>query len=180
MSDLLPPNAFPQERALSLATARVGAVPVPLATLQDPMTCPVELLPWLAWAESVDDWDPAWTEAQKRATIAASRAVHERKGTAAALKLALQALGLDLTITEWFEKVPPGDPYTFEGSVVVDQQPIATAAAFDRIERVALNTKNLRSQLTALEITGLSSGTAYAAAAASCADICTLAPEAAP
>ena len=133
MSDLLPPNALPPERAMALATARVGDVPVPISTLHDPATCPAALLPWLAWAESVDEWDSGWTEAQKRSVIAAARAVHERKGTAGALSLAMQALDLDLTVTEWFQQDPPGDPYTFIATIIVEQEPIATEAAFARI-----------------------------------------------
>ena len=177
MSDLLPFNAFPAERALALATARLGEVPMPIATLHDPETCPSALLPWLAWAESVDEWDPAWSEAQKRAVIAASREVHERKGTAGALKLAIAALGLDLTIEEWFEFDPVGDPYTFRATLVVDQEPIATPAAFARIERVAISTKNLRSHISALNVLGLTAGTALAGAVVCSGDTITLAAE---
>ena len=67
MNDLLPPSATKQERALALATSRVSDVPLPIRTLWNPDTCPLELLPWLAWALSVDTWDPNWSESIKRA-----------------------------------------------------------------------------------------------------------------
>ena len=53
MSDLLPPNRTKLEQALERATARLGAVPVPIKDLWNPWRCPVALLPWLAWSLSV-------------------------------------------------------------------------------------------------------------------------------
>jgi len=68
-------------------------VPVPNATLWTPATCPAALLPWLAWALSVDEWDGTWPEERQRAVIAASVAVHRRKGTRGAVVAALAAAG---------------------------------------------------------------------------------------
>ena len=52
--DLLPANATPLERALAETTARLSDVAVPIRDLWSPENCPTELLPWLAWALSVD------------------------------------------------------------------------------------------------------------------------------
>ena len=93
MNSLLPPNATPQETAIEAATARIADVPVPNASLWTPATCPAALLPWLAWALSVDDWDGTWPEARQRAVIAASVGVHRRKGTRGAVVAALAAAG---------------------------------------------------------------------------------------
>ncbi len=90
---LLPPSASPQERTLEDATARIGAVPTPLRTLWRPSACPVALLPWLAWTLSVDEWDPAWPEALRRQMLAESAMLHARKGTAWAVRRALQLMG---------------------------------------------------------------------------------------
>jgi phage tail P2-like protein len=177
MSDLLPPNALPAERALSLATARVGDVPVPLGTLHDPATCPAALLPWLAWAESVDEWDSAWTEAQKRAVIAASREVHEKKGTAGALKLAIEALGSNIGIAEWFEQNPPGDPYTCIVSPIIDQDEPLTVSV-DAIARVVRASKNLRTHVAILP-TVVARGSAFPAAVVTATDFITIEAEAA-
>ena len=150
MSDLLPPNATPQERALSLAIA--PDIDVPVDRLWNPETCPASALPWLAWALSVDEWDASWTEDRKRAVLAASRAVHEQKGTIGALKAALEPLGLEIGITEWWQEDPPADPYTFRGLITVDQEPIPSEAAFDQVISIAKGAKNLRSHITGVDI----------------------------
>lgn len=90
---LLPPSATAQERVLEDATARIGTVPAPLRPLWRPQTCPEALLPWLAWALSVDEWDPAWPEALRRQMLAESALLHARKGTPWAVKRALQLMG---------------------------------------------------------------------------------------
>lgn len=95
MSSLLPPNANPHEHALDDACARLGAVPVAIVKLWNAQTCPAALLPWLAWALSVDEWDETWSEAQKRAVVTASYTVHGYKGTPYAIRAALMALGYD-------------------------------------------------------------------------------------
>nr|WP_170294914.1 phage tail protein I [Roseospira navarrensis] len=73
-SGLLPPNATPLERAADTATgARVQAVDfAPMLGLWDPWRCPAALLPWLAWACSVDVWDDTWPVATQRRVIADS------------------------------------------------------------------------------------------------------------
>ena len=94
MADLLPPNATPLEQAWSEAIGqRLDRIEVPLRSLWDPQTCPLPLLPWLAWALSVDAWDPAWDEQTKRRVVSEAIAVHRVKGTTGSLRRALDALG---------------------------------------------------------------------------------------
>lgn len=103
MSDvLLPGNTTPQERALEQATARVGSVGVSGISQQwDPLTCPASLLPWLAWAFSVDEWDATWPDEFKRRTIAESVSIHQRKGTVSSVRRVLQNAGYgDATLIE--------------------------------------------------------------------------------
>lgn len=170
MSDLLPPNATPQERALSDATERLAGVPVTIRQVWNPDTCPANLLPWLAWAFSLDNWDNSWTEAQKRAAIKASHSVHRHKGTVGALKAALDSLGLDLAVTEWHQKQPVGDPYTFSVRIAVDQVGVPGAGAFASIEGVIDSTKNLRSHLDGIDVVGSTRATEYVAAAVVCGE----------
>ena len=69
MSDapsLLPNNATPLERSLDLFPVRIAPDPKRIATLWDAETCPAHLLPYLAWAFSVDDWQDDWPETQRR------------------------------------------------------------------------------------------------------------------
>ncbi|MFM2091074.1 MAG: hypothetical protein RLZZ127_1563 [Planctomycetota bacterium] len=139
---LLPPSATAQERALDLATARVGDVSVPLRTLWDPDTCPASLLPWLAWALAVDAWDPAASESVKRQAIRDSVSVHRRKGTAGALLTALAPYDVD--VEEWQDQSPVGIPYTFAllaGAGLTDPQ---KSAVIDIANRV----KNARSHFS--------------------------------
>lgn len=117
MATLLPPNRTEAEEALDLATARIGAVPVPNAALWNPDTCPAALLPWLAHALSVDEWDPRWSEEVQRAVIRASIEVHRRKGTVASVKRALAAAGYgDATVIERFPDTIYNGIYTHDGS----------------------------------------------------------------
>ena len=75
------------------ATARVSSVPVLVRESWNFDTCPAELLPWLAWAFSVDEWNVEWTESVKREVLRASFDVHRTKGTLAAVKRIFAALG---------------------------------------------------------------------------------------
>lgn len=61
--------------------------------LWSPEDCPADLLPWLAWALSVDEWDAAWTDADRRAVVAGSALVHRRKGTIGSIRRALRNAG---------------------------------------------------------------------------------------
>ena len=90
---LLPPNRGRAEEALAAGVAAQFPLPVPVGDLWNPDTIPAHLLPWLAWALSVDDWDREWPEAVKRAVIAESVEVHRRKGTRAGMHRALVAQG---------------------------------------------------------------------------------------
>lgn len=146
MSNLLPENASPLERALAEAVARISDVPILSREVWNSQTCPSALLPWLAWAFGVDDWDTNWTDAQKRGAISASVAVHRRKGTIGAVKTALAGLGFDVLVQEWFNQIPAGPEYTFRLLLNVDQVGIPQEA-LARILSVVQSTKNLRSHL---------------------------------
>lgn len=142
MSDLLPPNATTQERSLALSAGRVSAVPSPLRDLWNPATCPIEILPWLAWTLSVDTWDSTWPENIKRAVVASSVEVARLKGTRKAVSEALRSLGAGTVLVEWFQKSPVGTPHTFTVNIVSADVSLAMQAAMvSEIDR----TKPLRS-----------------------------------
>jgi len=110
---LLPGNAHELERQAAEALAQIERVPVPLRELWNPDTCPVELLPYLAWAFSVDRWSPSWPESAKRAAIRSAYFIHSRKGTIGALRRVVEPLGYLIEVREWWEEVPAGVPGTF-------------------------------------------------------------------
>lgn len=145
MSDLLPLNATKQERALSLSTARAGAVPVPVGDLWDPFTCPLGILPWLAWSLAVDPWNSSWTEAQKRQAIADSIAVHRVKGTIGALKRALQSIGYECVVND-----NTGTAYVFRVGIDVTEG-AAVDTAYAQAQSIALKVKNARSHLLSID-----------------------------
>jgi phage tail P2-like protein len=167
MSDLLPHNATPQEVALDDATARVGDVPVVVRELWDPDTCPSALLPWLAWALSVDVWETEWTDDQKRAAIRPSIEVQQRKGTIGAVRAALAVSDISVQVLEWHRQAPAGDAYTYKLLIEALQgAPVASLAQIEDVIASVDRTKSLRSHLDTVEISTASTAGPYLAAAA--------------
>lgn len=166
MSNLLPPNATQQERALADTTERISNVPVPIRDIWNPDTCPWSALPWLAWAYSVDEWDQQWSEKQQRQAIKASYDVHRHKGTIGAVKDAMAALGFSAKIVEWFEQQPAGTPYTFKMLLTVAQEGI-TLSDINKLLAVIEASKNLRSHLDSIDLTITTQAITYMAAATS-------------
>jgi len=114
MSDtILPPNASSLEKDIEAAAGktRIEAIDLPIGKLWNPQTIPAKILPYLAWALSVDTWDNAWPDNVKRQVIAASVDVHRKKGTVGAVKKAIAALDIDVELLEWFQN--NAIPHTF-------------------------------------------------------------------
>ncbi|WP_151883673.1 phage tail protein I [Pseudomonas putida] len=122
---LLPGNATDLERQAAEALAKIGRVPVPIRVLINPDLCPVALLPFLAWAFSVDRWDSRWPEAAKRASIRSSFFIHSRKGTIGALRRVVEPLGYLIEVVEWFQTEPNGVRGTFALKVGVSDAGIS-------------------------------------------------------
>lgn len=162
-NELLPPSATAQERAQSAAISRLSDVPVLVRESWNPDTCPASLLPWLAWAYSVDDWDAEWTEQEKRDVIKQSLYVHKKKGTISAIERALTPLGYLIDVEEWWETTPRGVPFTFKIVVGTTTKPISDDT-YPKIEQLVNSSKNERSQLTGITIKAEVSGNLYAAA----------------
>lgn len=160
MTGILPPNATALERALSGTSARLSDVPVVVRELWNPDACPAAHLPWLAWALSVDDWNAAWSDAQKRAVVAASYTVHTQKGTVGAMRAALGALGYAIELAEWFQESPPAAPYTFGVTAELGAAGL-DARMWDEITAVALSAKNARSHLRYVRLRATVRGPLY-------------------
>lgn len=148
---LLPPNATPAMRDLEAVTSRLSDVPVPLRDLWNPDKCPLDLLPWLAWALSVDKWESSWSEEQKRAVIRNSLFVHRYKGTLGAVERALSSLGYSIRVIEWWEESPKGDPFTFRIDIQLADRGI-DEPLYGSIEQLINDAKNLRSHLTSMRL----------------------------
>lgn len=146
------------ERALDLATARVGNVDAPIAQLWDPATVDADLLPWLAWGLSVDSWDAGWSEADKREAVVNSIAFHRIKGTRLSVETVLARFDKLAEIVEWYQATPQLAPHTFEIRVPLvladDTAPggtRATAAFADAIIREVSRVKPLREHMTLVQ-----------------------------
>ena len=150
MKSLLPINSTQLERAIEAAS--VDRTVIPLRSLYNPTTCPVHLLPHLAWAWSVDRWDDRWTEAAKRNAIRASFYIHSRKGTIGALRRVVEPLGYLLEVIEWWQTVPEGPPATFALRVGVLETGI-TEEMFSELERLIDDAKPVSRHMTGLDIT---------------------------
>jgi phage tail P2-like protein len=113
-SELLPSNATDLEKSLAGAASVINDIPLDIASVWNPATCPSALLPWLAWALSADVWSASWSDAQKRSYLAHTIDDQRRKGSRASVQSLLWTFDSLLTIVEWFEQNPTADPYTFE------------------------------------------------------------------
>jgi phage tail P2-like protein len=149
MKSMLPSNSTQLERALEAALYERTIIP--LRTLYNPQTCPVQLLPHLAWAWSVDRWDHRWSEATKRSAIAASYYIHARKGTIGALRRVVEPLGYLVEVIEWFKTVPKGEPGTFALKVGVLDTGI-TEEMYQELDRLIDDAKPVSRKLTGLAI----------------------------
>lgn len=160
---LLPPNSTPFERSAEGATSRLSDVPVMVRDVWNVQTCPASLLPWLAWALGVSEWDSKWPEATQRAVIASSAAVHRIKGTVASIKQALAAAGYPgATVVEgagsWYlngTRMLNGQDYLGDGTKwawyrVKLAAPIANSQVA-QVRRILANTAPARCYLEALD-----------------------------
>lgn len=98
---LLPANATKQEKDIELSGARLSDIDHPLRHLFDADNCPANLLPWLAWSLSVDEWQSNWPEDRKRETIKNAILTHAIKGTIESIRNTIRYAGYgEVTITE--------------------------------------------------------------------------------
>lgn len=156
MSDrLLPTGSSALEVAAAEALSILSTMSVPLRQLWNPYECPLILLPYLAWAWSVDRWDTRWPESTKRAVVAASREVHQRKGTIGAIRRVVEPLGYLIRVIEWWKTNET--PGTFRLDVGVLDTGI-TEEMYNELERMIADAKPCSRHLIGLSINLDSSG----------------------
>lgn len=115
MNKVLPPNSSALEHHLADTIETHSAVDISrISALWNADTCPAYLLPWLAWAEKVDEWSSSWSVAVQREVIKAQRLVRRNRGTKASVVAAIEALSGATTIKEWYEHNPKKTPHTFD------------------------------------------------------------------
>lgn len=155
-ASILPGNLPELEHQIEALEQRLTDLEIPIEQLWNPATCPVVALPYLAWAVSVDVWDPNWPENIKRQVIAAAPELHRIKGTPKAVKQALTALNLDYSYSEWHEQLPLGTPGTFNVDVWVSEQGIDESFAHTVTAQINANKRATAHYLLSLNLQGKS------------------------
>ncbi len=150
MNSLLPPNATALEQRLAQVLGTVDDIPVPLRTLWNADTCPLALLPWLAWQLSIDAWKSYWPESVKRERVRQALAIQRRKGTVESVRSVVESFGGSVELREWFQTTPRGTPGTFELWLTAPEQgsPEATAAFVDDVIAEVSRTKPVSRHFT--------------------------------
>jgi phage tail P2-like protein len=156
---LLPPNATVLERGLESVINQTPP-PIVLGSIINADTCPIDLLPWLAWSLSIENWSNEWDDSTKREAVKKATYVQSIKGTREAVESAVVALGGKAFIVEWFEQSPPGPPHTFLLAVNLRGQDgqAPTQAYIDSVIAEVNRTKPARSHFD-FTITLAASGT---------------------
>jgi len=157
---LLPPSATELLRQISLVAERATSLPVEIRDEWSPQRCASHMLPWLAWAFGVEEWDVTWTDAQKRAAITSALAIKRTKGTIGAVVSTVEDMGLGAQVVEWFNQEPAGDPYTYDLIITAEQSGF-TQQQLDLLLALIERTKNVRSHLDELLLQVQSSTTLY-------------------
>lgn len=147
---LLPPGSTPLERGLEHAAARIDDLPAPLRDLWNPDTCPIDRLPYLAWALSLDSWSSDWPAEVKRARVRSAIAIQRRKGTAESVRTVVASFGGGLALREWWQQEPPAAPHTFDITIALSGAggAPASAAFADSVIAEIHRTKPVRSHFT--------------------------------
>lgn len=160
-------------RSAEGATVRLSAITVALRTLWTPTACPVDLLPYLAWALSVDRWDKSWPAAKKVTAIQQSYWLHRRKGTRAAVRRVIEDMGFSATFAEWFDV---GDePGTFRLEVDVNEVGL-TPKTLDELNRLIGDAKPVSRHMAQMILSTRSQGEAWCGGAAFDGEVITVYP----
>lgn len=154
---LLPPNASALERAAeAVGTRALQAIPQPHRALWNPDTCPINLLPWLAWSMGVAAWRTEWPENVKRAIVRNAIKVQRRRGTVASVRDTVASFGGSIVIREWWQKTPKGTPHTFELIFTMADQDNTSAAFVDDVMAEVSRVKPRRSHFEFIQGLGSS------------------------
>ncbi|HFQ4953868.1 TPA: phage tail protein I [Vibrio vulnificus] len=148
---LLPPNASKHERDVEAVIS--PPLSFPNRDIWNPDKCPEHLLPHLAWALSVDNWDSSWPVERKRQVIKDSVYIHRKKGTRDAVEKVVSAIrGDDTKVTEWFEDKDNLSPGDFTVDYISTGTPV-DGSELNKLVPAINSAKNVRSNLTKITIT---------------------------
>lgn len=170
---LTPPSSTRLERVAARACASLGEVRVPLRQLWDPYTCPVDLLPYLAWAFSVDRWDENWPQTTKRKAIADAFYLHRYKGTTGAMRRVVEPFGYFIRVNEWWNI--DTDPGTFTLDIGVEEEGISEET-YQELERLIADVKPCSRHMLGMSLHLQTTDPLYVGASAYLGDTLTVYP----
>lgn len=150
-SHLLPIGSTALEKRAAEILKSAVENPIIIAELINPDRCPAHLLPYLAWAFSVDKWDESWSEEVKRIAIKQSYFVHKHKGTIAAVKRVIEPIGYLVELKEWFQTQPQGKAGTFSLTVEVPESGL-NEQTYNELVRLVNDVKPVSRHLVQLAI----------------------------
>ena len=151
MTSLLPPSSTDLER--KLAEAGKDAFDLPsIRIIKDIDQVPAQFLPFIAWQKSVDYWDENWQDTLKRQVIKDAKEQHKIKGTAAAIRHALEPFGYEVKLIEWFKASPELTPGTFNLELDLIGKPLSQEV-FNEVNRLVVDAKSAARHLGNLTIT---------------------------
>jgi phage tail P2-like protein len=174
MNSLLPPGSSQLERRAAEACAGISDLSAPLRDLWNPARCPVKFLPYLAWAFSVDRWDEKWTATEKRKAVTDAFYIHRRKGTVAAIRRVIEAMGYSMSIAEWWEIADPRG--TFRLTIDVNDVGI-TDEIVKELDRLIGDAKPVSRHIAGIVIATRTTGIISIGATVTHGDIITIYPQ---
>lgn len=172
-SQLLPPNSTLLERTIADATA-IELDTDGLRHAESAALCPPQLLPWLAWERSVEDWGDDWSLDVQRRAVASSVQLHSRKGTVWAVKRAIALAGYRSQISEWWQCQHSSAPHTFHLDIDVVGSQLVSARFEQLLARIDA-VKPARSHYS-LRFISSTTGTIRHAAAVMCGESISIFP----
>ena len=149
MNSLLPKSVSVLERRLAEVCSDMADLSVPLRDLWNPSSCPVNFLPYLAWAFSVDRWDESWEESVKRKIVEDAFYIHQHKGTTRAIRRVVEPFGFFIRIIEWWQTGEK--PGTFRLDISVQDKGI-TEETYAELERLIGDAKPCSRHLIGMSI----------------------------
>lgn len=155
---LLPTGSTTLEKRAAQIMKSAVENPIIIADLINPDRCPAHLLPYLAWAFSVDKWDENWSEEVKRIAIKQSFFIHKHKGTIGAIKRVVEPIGYLVELKEWFETQPQGTAGTFSLTVEVSETGL-NEQTYNELVRLVNDVKPVSRHLSQLAIAVSPTGT---------------------
>ncbi len=143
------PDAIADDRyiALDRVWSRISLLPVETAFVNLVDQAGESLLYVLARQFHMlgsEGWVLAETLEQKRNLIKRSIPLHRRRGTKWAVRYVLDLLGMGGEITEWFEMIPPGEPYHFSIDIDLGDRQLLSSFV-DQLYQLVDTHKNVRS-----------------------------------